>query len=157
MLNQMMATLVNFFYRTTTLKKKYEEKHPNETVLVATASKGIVTTLEQSIQHGVSWLKAQRAVFMLTTEKIVCGKWCILLEDIERAELLKIRGGQVLKITTKDQQHYQFGMQHNQQIENQKHMPLIIKKGKVGYSFFSIVIRVILVLQILYFLYAKFS
>ncbi len=78
----------------------------------------------QDIQRGLGWVTTQRAVVLLTDNKIVCGKWTIPLDTISTAQLLKINslfgGGQVLKVQTTDDKNYQFGMQLNPEWTNQQ-------------------------------------
>lgn len=117
MINQLLKGLVDLIYGTGRARRKFERNSPNEKVLAADASKGIVTTTNQDIQRGLDWVTSQRAVVMLTEKKLVCGKWIIPLDNISTAQLLKINslfgGGQVLKVQTMDDKNYQFGMQIN--------------------------------------------
>jgi hypothetical protein len=160
MINQIIKGLVNLIYGTRRARRKFERENPNEKVLAADASKGIVTTSNQDIQRGLNWVSSQRAVILLTEKKLVCGKWTIPLEDISKAQLLKINslfgGGQVLKVQTAEGKNYQFGMQLNPEWDNQQHLPLTIEKGQVKYSAFSIIIRLIAIGYLIYLIYERF-
>ena len=135
--------------------------NPNEKVLAADASKGIVTTSNQDIQRGLDWVTSQRAVVLLTDKRIICGMWTIPLDTIGTAQLVKINslfgGGQVLKVQTKDDKNYQFGMQINPEWTSQKILPLKLEKGQVKNSLFSIVVRLILVGYLIYWIYNHFK
>lgn len=74
MINQLIKGLVDLIYGTGSARRKFELNNPNEKVLAADASKGIVTTTNQDIQRGLDWLTSQRAVVLLTDKKLVCGK-----------------------------------------------------------------------------------
>ena len=156
----MLKGLVDLIYGTSRVRKKFKLDNPNEEVLAADASKGIVTETNQDIQRGLDWATSQRAVVLLTDKKIACGKWTVPLETISSAQLIKINSmfgsGQVLKIQTVDGLNYQSGMQLNSEWTNQQVPPLILEKGQVKHSFFSIIARLILVGFIIYWIYERF-
>ena len=156
MLNKIMKGIVDFVYMTGRVRRKFQLNNPNERVLAADASKGIVTDENQDIQHGVDWVISQRAVILLTDKKIICGKWIISLDTISTAQLLKYGSGQVLKIQTENGKNYQFGMQMNPEWTNQQILPLTLEKERVKYSFFSIIVRLIFVGCLIYWLYERF-
>ena len=160
MTDKILKRLTDLIYGTARVRRKYQNDHPNENVLAADASKGIVTTTNQDIKRGLDWVTSQRAVVILTDKKIICGKWTIPLDTISTAQLIKINtlfgGGQVLKIQTTDGQNYQFGMQLNPEWTNQQILPLTLEKGQVKYSVFSIIVRLIVVGYFIYWLYDRF-
>lgn len=160
MINQILKGLVDLIYGTGRVKQKFERNNPNEKVLAADASKGIVTSTNQDIQRGLDWVTSQRAVVLLTDKKIICGKWTIPLDTIQTAQLLKINslfgGGQVLKVQTTDDKNYQFGMQLNPEWMSQKQLPLTLEKGQIKHSAFSIIVRLIAVGYLIYWLYQRF-
>jgi hypothetical protein len=160
MINHILKGLVDIIYGTVRARRKFELDNPNERVLAADASKGIVTTTNQDIQRGLDWVTSQRAVVMLTDKKIICGKWTIPLDTISKAQLFKINslfgGGQVLKVQTTDDKNYQFGMQLNPEWTNQQRLPLTLENGQVKYSAFSVIVRLIAVGYLIYWLYERF-
>jgi len=156
MFYKMMKGFVDLIYMTGRARRKYERNNPNEKVFAADASKGIVTENNQDIKHGLDWVTSQRAVILLTDKKIVCGKWTIILDAISDVKLSTYGSGQVLQIRTKDGTNYQFGMQKNPEWTNQQILPLTLEKGQVKYSFFSIIVRLILFGYIIYWLYSRF-
>ena len=160
MINKLLNELVDLIYGTGRVRRKFEQDNPSEKVLAAGASKGIVTTTNQEIQRGFNWVTSQRAVVLLTDKNIICGKWTIPLDTIASAQLLKINslfgGGQVLKIQTKDNRNFQFGMQLNPEWTSQQQLPLTLEKGHVKYSTFSITVRLIAVGYLIYWFYERF-
>ena len=135
---------VDFIYGVQRKKKKYLEGHPTEKILVADGSKGIQTGKEESVQMGIQWVFAQRAVILLTNKKIISGKWTIPLDQISKAELIHyspFSNGQVLKIKTKGNQFFQFGMQKNPEWNKQKALPLKTQEQNAKYSLLSTTIR----------------
>lgn len=159
MINQLLKGLVDLVYGTGRARRKYELDNPNERVLAADASKGIVTTTNQDIRLGLDWVLSQRAVIMLTEQKIVCGKWTIPLDTISAAQLSKhyslFGAGQVLIVQTTDNSNYQFGMQLNPEWTNQQRLPLTIEERQVRYSAFSVIVRLIAVGLLMYFFYDR--
>ncbi|UXE67184.1 MAG: hypothetical protein KA713_09295 [Chryseotalea sp. WA131a] len=157
MKNQLVKGFVDFIYGTSRVKEKYQIDNPSETVVAADASKGIVTTDNQDVRRGIDWVNSQRAVIIMTTEKIVCGKWTIPIDNISTAQLVKINslfgGGQVLKIRTLDNTNYQFGMQLNDDWSVQRVLPLTIENAQTKYSTFSIIMRLFAIGCVLYGLY----
>jgi len=152
-----LKKIVDLIYGTKSIVRKFEVNNPNEKVLAADASKGIMTTSNDEVKYGTNWINSQRAVLMLTNNRIISGKWEIDLGNISKINLIKISSifgsGQVLKIETKDDKHYQFGMQINPDWVNQQTIPLNFEKGKIKYSVFSIIIRLIALALILRWLY----
>lgn len=160
MINQLLKGLVDQTYGTGRVRRKYELDHPNEKVLAADASKGIVTKTHQDIQRGLDWVMSQRAVVLLTDKKLVCGKWTIPLDTITTAQLLKINSlfgsGQVLKVQTTDDKNYQFGMQLNPEWTSQQRLPLTLEKAPVKNSPFNSVVRLVAVGYLIYWIYTRF-
>jgi len=160
MINRILKGFVDLVYCTGRVRRRFELDNLNEKVLAADASKGIVTTTNQDIQRGLNWVTSQRAVIMLTNERIICGKWTIPLETISSVQLFKINSlfgsGQVLKITTKDEYNYQFGMQINPEWTNQQKLPMKLEKAQIKHSVYSIFVRLIAVGFLIYWLYERF-
>jgi len=160
MIDNLAKGLVDLIYGTGRIRRKFELDNPNEKVLAADASKGVVTTINQDINRGLDWVTSQRAVVILSDRRIVCGKWTIPLDTVSTAQLLKINslfgGGQVLKVQTTDDKNYQFGMQINPEWTSQQILPLTLEKGQIKNSVFSIVVRLIVVGYIIYWIYNQF-
>ena len=101
-----MKGLVDLIYGTERVRRKYEETNPDEKVVAADAAKGIITNQDQAITRGTDWITSQRAIVLLTSKRVVCGKWKIPIEQIQSSQLLKFRSlfgeGAVLKLQTVD-------------------------------------------------------
>ena len=154
-----LKKITDFIYGTQRVKRKYLSEHPDEKVFAADASKGILTKGESGIIRGFDWVTSQRAVVLLTDKRIKCGKWDISIDKIADAKLVKINStfgsGQVLKIHTTDDDNFQFGTQMNHEWTTQKVLPLTFEKGKLKYSLFSIIIRIILLAYVIYWIIEK--
>lgn len=161
MINKLMKGLVDLIYGVGRAKTNFLRSNPTERILAADGSKGITTKGDKGIERGLDWVTSQRAVVLLTDKRIKCGYWDIPLEQIETVQLLKINSlfgqGQVLKLKTTDDNHYQFGMQFNPEWTNQKVLPLTLEQGQVKTSTFSLVVRLILVGYIIYWLLGTFE
>lgn len=155
-----MKGFVDLVYGTGRARRKYEQSNPNEKVLAADASKGIITSQDQGITRGTDWVTSQRAVLMLTSSKLVCGKWTIPIEQIQSTQLLKFRSlfgdGAVLKVQATDGTNYQFGMQINPEWVEQQVIPLSYEKAQIKHSPFSIAVRVIAIGYLIYWIYERF-
>ncbi|MBP1630020.1 MAG: hypothetical protein H6Q15_913 [Bacteroidetes bacterium] len=152
--------LNDLIYGTQRVKCRFEMENPNEKVVASDACKAISTSNNQKIEYGFNWVISQREVILLTDKNIICGKCIIPLESISSAELVEFspRYGNsfVLKICTKDNCNYQFGMQYNSEWINQRVLPLTIEKGRIKFSPFSIIIRVFIALYLMYLIYEQF-
>ena len=155
-----MKGIVDLIYGTRRVRKKYERNNPGEAVVAADASKGIITDQDEGIKRGTNWITSQRAVILLTSRKVVCGKWTIPLEEIQSAQLLKFRSsfgeGALLKLQTTDGTNYQFGMQINPEWTEQKIIPLAYEKANIKQSPFSIIVRMIVIGYLIYWVYERF-
>lgn len=153
-----LKAFVDLIYGTNSKRKRFESQN-NEKVIAADASKGIITKQNNDITRGADWIVSQRAVILLTEKRVVCGKWQIPIDKISNATLVKIKSllgsGQVLKIDTKDNESYQFGMQVNDEWINQKALNVTVENGKVKTSTFSWIIRIVAVGYLIYLLLQK--
>lgn len=159
MINKILKELVDLIYGTKRVVKRYQLNHPAETVFAADASKGIITSANKQVERGLDWITSQRAVVLLTNQKLVCGQWTIPLNEIISAKLIMVKslfgGGQVLSVQTVGRS-LQFGMQINPEWANQKVLPLTIENGKVKNSSFSIVLRLFLIGYLIYVIYERY-
>jgi len=157
-MDKILKAFVDLIYGTNSKRKRFESQN-NEKVIAADASKGIITKQNNDITRGADWIVSQRAVILLTEKRVVCGKWQIPIDKISNATLVKIKSllgsGQVLKIDTKDNESYQFGMQVNDEWINQKALNVTVENGKVKTSTFSWIIRIVAVGYLIYLLLQK--
>lgn len=161
MINRLLKGIVDLVFAVGLVKSKFLNDHPAERILAADGAKGIITKGDQEIERGIDWVDSQRAVILLTHKRIRCGTWDIPLTNIEAARLLKISSlygpGLVLKVKTRDNQHYQFGMQFNPEWTTQTALPLTLEQGTVKTSTFSLIIRLLGVGSVIYWLLNRFE
>lgn len=159
MLTRFSNSLVNILYLVPLKKRLFKSKYPNEKIIAAAGSKGIRLNKDSTVSRGLDWLVAKRAVLILTDKRLICGSWNIDLDKIVEAKALLIGSlsgkGLVLKIATSDGHHYQFGILSSSQWIEQEVLPLKIEEGKVEYSPFSVVLRVIIIVVLLWWLYLQ--
>jgi len=155
-----MKGLVDLIYGAGNIRSKYEQSNSGVQVLAADASKGIITKQDGRVTRGADWVISQRAVLMLTSKEIVCGKWTIPIDQIQSSQLLKIRslfgGGAVLKIQTTEGTDCQFGMQINSEWIEQKIIPLTYEQAKINHSPFSTAVRIIAIGCLIYWAYERY-
>lgn len=159
-MDNLLKTIVDFFYRTNSRRKKFEAEN-NVKTLAADAAKGIITINNADITRGSKWALSQRLIIFLTDKKLVCGKWNIPIENIDSATMVKFKsifgGGQVLKIDTIDKKSYQFGMQVNDEWRNQKALNITFENGKVKTSIPTIILWFVMSGISIYWLLIKFG
>lgn len=100
-------------------------------------------------QRSENWLMSRRGWFKIYPDRIECGNWRIPSEAVEGAILY--RGHQlfvpvsVLEVVTKDAT-YQFGFNPWVDVEPDLPFPVESKRVSVGYSPFSVAIRILLLI-----------
>ena len=154
MIDTFFRVLANLFYLVPFQVRRFKVKEPNSQVLAAGATKARKFGKDSEVQYGAGWIAARRGALILTQEKLVCGSWEIPLSTISDALLLRVRSlfgrSLVLKVSTTDGSHYQFGLQYDPAWETQTALGLTIEEGKIQYSAFSIALRVILVIWLIW-------
>ena len=142
--------IVNIFYLVPYRVYQYKKGHPDVEVLIADGTKARKAISSEIVQYEMGWVTARRGILMLTTKELVCGDWTIRLPDIQDATLMHISGGSLLKITTKDGEQYQFGMQRNSAWEKQELFPLRVEESALRFSKASLIIRLVLLVWLAY-------
>ena len=117
----------------------------------ATAAEG------DQMERNPHWIVAKRARLKVFADRLECGKWIIRNEDITEATLYSVRSlffipGYVLKIMTEDK-CYHFGLNWGSFWRGDLPFAVAREKGAVGYSAFSIVVRAVLLVWALYYLW----
>lgn len=148
-----MKTLVDVVYRYKTKLKNFQDKYPKDTIIAYGGCKGIKLNNDRNVKSGLKWLLSRRGFFILTNKRIVLGNWEILIDDVKRAELVKGGGGMILKIAKSESEHYQFGLQHINELLDQNVLDIAIVKHSVNVSIHSIIIRIALAAYIGYTLF----
>ena len=112
----------------------------HECVTKATTSEG------QDIRRSLSWVVSRRAQLQLTDEALVCGDWTIPYKEIDDALLFTTRTllkrAYVLRVKT-GQRVYQFGLNYRPFWESDLPFPVRREAGSLGYSWFSIAVRLV--------------
>jgi len=142
--------IVNTLYLVPLQVNKFKKQHPNTEVLIADGTKARKVESNEEAQYETGWATARRSILILTTQGLFCGDWTIPLSDIQEATLLQIPGGSVLKVSTKDGLHYQFGMQRNPAWERQKVLPLAVQETILRYSKTSLLLRLLVLVWLAY-------
>ena len=107
-------------------------------------------------QYSANWLVARRAWFKVYDDRIECGDWVVPADTVEDAALYHARqvGIPVTVLSLKSQGRVmQFGF--NPWVRIGRHLPFPYRNENVHlrYSKFSVVVRVIIVLGIVYWLW----
>lgn len=111
-------------------------------------------------RYSHNWVAAKRAMFKVFDDRIECGDWRIPYSEVESAHLYKAKQMfipvNVLQLVTRTG-NYQFGF--NAWANPFKHIgvKLDVSKIKLGYSMYSIVIRLLLVAYLVYFAWEKWT
>ena len=108
-------------------------------------------------EYGLSWVTSRRATLKVFEDRLECGDWKIPYAGIQRAILFETKQWfipcYVLKVLTPDSA-YQFGLNPNKFWKGD--LPFIAEreKGRLKYSAYSIAIRVVLVVGLIWYFYS---
>jgi len=106
------------------------------------------------------WAGSRRAWFKVFVDRIECGDWIIVSSSIQEAVLFETRQlfipVFVLRLSTGDIT-YQFGF--NPWCRVAQHLPFKVERRRVklGYSAFSIAVRVGLIIAVAYWMWRRFG
>ena len=142
--------IVNTLYLVPLQVYKFKKQHPDSEVLIADGTKARKVKSNEEAQYEMGWATARRSILILTTQALFCGDWTIPLSNIQEATLVKIPGGSVLKVSTKDGLHYQFGMQRNPAWEKQTVLLLTVQETVLSYSKTSLILRLLVLAWLAY-------
>ena len=118
------------------------------------------TTAEgDHLRHSLSWVTARRAYLMVFEDRLECRDWVIACGDIEEAVLFSVFAfplpGHVLRVRALSKT-YQFGLNRNRFWKGDLPFPVTREKGRLGYSSFSAIARLVLLAAILYWLWNRY-
>ena len=152
MLDTFYRVLTNLIYLVPLAVRRFKAKEPDSQILAAGATKARRLAEDSGIQYEAGWITARRGTLILTRDKLVCGPWQIPLSTISHATLLRTKvplaKALVMKVSTTEGQHYQFGLRYDPAWENQTALKLSVTDGKIGYSKFSVAWRVVLAIAL---------
>jgi hypothetical protein len=120
-------------------------------------TKGVKGATDQFV-YGLSWVSSRRAILKVFPEKLEYGDWNIPYAAIEQAVLLQTKQWfipcYVLKVQAADST-YQFGLNSNKFWKGD--LPFLVErqKGKLKYSAYSIAIRVVLIVGLIWYFYTR--
>lgn len=138
-----VGRITNWIYLTPLHRRRFQARHPDETVIIASATKGRITPRKTAeVRYEAGWITSRRGTLILTDRRLVLDDWSIPLEQIHHAEMVQFGTGLVLKLST-DTQHYQFGLQSDQAWYEQQALAFSVVEQPVAYSRFSIILRII--------------
>lgn len=157
----MLNTLNNILFGSFIKIKRFKRNFPHEKILMNAATKAILSPQENNLERSAKWITSRRGILILSEKRLLCGDWEIELQDIVEAELIEIRSlfmkGLVLKIKDNQDRHFQFGLNYDKkwlETDSQDLLGVNLKKGKMGYSPFSIIIRLIAFLSLFYIIFS---
>jgi hypothetical protein len=115
------------------------------------------TTAEgDDIRHSVSWMLSRRAFLKVYKDRLECGDWIIPYEAMSEAVLFRTRQllipCYVLRVKALGR-IYQFGLNPGKFWEADLPFPVRREQAALGYSWFSIGIRLAAVLALVYLLW----
>ncbi|MCW0218070.1 MAG: hypothetical protein OJI67_07080 [Prosthecobacter sp.] len=120
-------------------------------------TKGVKGAPDQ-FEYGLSWVTSRRAILKVFPERLECGDWNIPYSAIELAVLLETKQWfipcYVLKVQAADTA-YQFGLNPNKFWKGDLPFQAERQKGKLKYSAYSIAIRVVLVIGLIWYFYTR--
>jgi len=155
-----IGKIVNFIYGTNRVVLKFKEANPDEKVIAANGVKAIKSEPKTEVDTGAHWIVSKRAVAILTDKRIKCGNWSIPLKEITSSELVNLNGliskGQLLNVSTANNEGYQFGMQLNKDWTKSEDLKLTYIDKEIKTSTFSWLIRIGLIVYLGYQVYEKF-
>ena len=118
------------------------------------------TTAEgENLRRSLNWVVARRAILKVMPDALVCGDWRIPYNQIDEAILFSIWSiypGFLLRVRS-GETVYQFGLNWNPFWKRELPFPVSREKGKLKYSTFSIIARVILLGYVAYIVWKHMS
>lgn len=112
-------------------------------------------------RHSANWIGARRGTFTVFEDRIEVGDWRIPFASIDRAVLyrtayLPFVTASVLELEA-DGRTYQFGFNPWASPEKRLPIPLEERTGAIGYSRFSVALRIAAILALLVYLWFEFG
>ncbi|MEW4570273.1 hypothetical protein AB1L88_20595 [Tautonia sp. JC769] len=104
------------------------------------------TTAEgEGVRRSLNWAVSRRGILEVREDALACGDWVIPYQEIEEAVLYSVSQafipGYVLMVRTRGV-IYQFGLNWGRYWGRELPFPVRREKGKLGYSWQSVAVRV---------------
>lgn len=117
------------------------------------------TTAEgDDVRHSLNWVLSRRGTLKIYTDRMECGDWVIPYSDIDEAVLFRTRQllipGYVLRVKSRGV-IYQFGLNPSRFWAGELPFPARREQVRLGYSWYSITIRIILVGSVVYWVWNR--
>ncbi len=114
----------------------------------------------EELRYSQNWVLARRAILKVTPTALICGDWQIPYDQIDEAVLFSVWDtfipGFVLRVKANGV-IYQFGVNWNPFWKKELLFPVSREKGRLGYSAYSITIRIIMFGCAVYFIWKRMS
>lgn len=114
---------------------KYNQKYPDEEVLVVDHAKGIQTSKDKNITRAIAWSFSTRFDLILTDKYLVIYEGKVPLDKIVSLQINKLtspldtKNHTVLKVSIKNGNHYQFAVPLASKWANQKVLKYTVKQA----------------------------
>jgi len=120
-----------------------------------------VTTAEgDDIRYSLNWVISRRGILQVYSDRLVCGDWVIPYDEMDEAVLIRTRQMlipcYVLRVKSKGR-IYQFGLNPGRFWVGPLPFPVERTSAKLSYSWFSIGLRVAIVVGIGYLVWSSFG
>ena len=117
------------------------------------------TTAEgDCVRHSLNWVLSRRGILEIGTDALACGDWRIPYSEIDDAVLYSVRQmlipGYVLLIRSQGVV-YQFGLNWGRFWSGEMPFPVRRESARLGYSWYSIAVRVALLGLVVYWLWRR--
>ena len=113
-----------------------------------------------SPRRGAAWVKSRRGWFKVFDDRVEFGDWIIPAAAVQEAVLFEMRQlfipVFVLQLTAAEAT-YQFGCNPWSRVVRFQPFAVERRRAKLGYSAFSIVIRVVIAVAVIYWLWQQFG
>lgn len=113
-------------------------------------------------KRGLHWVVSRRSILKVFSDRMVCGDWKIPFLQIRKATLYTLPRQLIffpcyLLVIETENQIYRFGLNGwNKFWKSELPFPVERKKGTVGYSLFSILLRLFVVGMLIYWIFREF-
>lgn len=128
------------------------QSNPDSPPVYRCMTKGVKGAPEE-FARGLPWVTARRSILEVYDDRLECGDWIIPFAEVEAATLFETRQMfipcYILKVRVAGNT-FQFGLNGNRFWRGELPFPVTRDKGRLGYSTFSIVARLIVIGVIAY-------
>jgi hypothetical protein len=119
------------------------------------------TTAEgDDIRHSLNWVTSRRAMLKITPDALICGDWTLPYSEFDEAVLFTAKQWliipvHILKVKTGGK-IYQFGLNPGKYWKGELPFSAVREKTHIAYSPYSLAVRVLLLVAVVYTLWREF-